>query len=394
MGAYCRSMAGPGDIRPFTPHTDPAIIDDLRRRLRTTRWTDAPDDSGWALGTDVSYLRELADYWSTDFDWTAIESEISRFPHLTVTVDGLDIDVIHSPASDSATSFPILLAHGWPDCFWRFLKVIPLLTNPAAHGADPADAFTVVVPDMPGFGYSGQPAGPILDTRDIARMWAQLMSILGYERYGVAGGDMGSHVARYLALAHPDRVAAVHRTDAGLPPLGVDRSRLTPEEIAWADDAARWSATEGAYAAMHSTKPQTAAIGLADSPVGLASWIIEKPRSWSDCAGDLDSVYSRDEVLTLVTQYWVTNTIGSSIRTYRANAATPKEDRTRFVDVPSTRSSVATSCGRPAHGWSARPTPFITPNPPAAVTSHPSRYPTATPRNYVRSSVRSADRDG
>ena len=347
-------MAATSAIRPFTPHTDPAVVDDLRRRLRTTRWTDAPDGSGWSMGTDVSYVRDLADYWRTDFDWAAIESTIAGLPHFTATIDGLDIHVIHSPASDPDAAFPVLLAHGWPDCFWRFLKVIPLLTDPAAHGAEPADAFTLIVPDMPGFGYSGHPSGPTPDTRDIARMWGQLMQVLGYDRYGVAGGDMGSHVARYLALAHPARVVAVHRTDAGLPPATIDRSTLSPEEIAWIDDAARWSATEGAYAAMHSTKPQTAAIGLADSPVGVASWIVEKLRSWSDCDGDLDSIYTRDEILTLVTQYWVTNTIGSSIRTYRANAAIPVEDRMRYVDVPSGFSIFGGDVVRPPRAWLER----------------------------------------
>ena len=273
-------MAATSAIQPFTPHTDPAVVDDLRRRLRTTRWTDAPDGSGWSMGTDVSYVRDLADYWRTDFDWAAIESTIAGLPHFTATIDGLDIHVIHSPASDPDAAFPVLLAHGWPDCFWRFLKVIPLLTDPAAHGADPADAITLIVPDMPGFGYSSRPSGPTPDTRDIARMWGQLMQLLGYERYGVAGGDMGSHVARHLALAHPDRVVAVHRTDAGLPPATTDRSTLSPEEIAWIDDAARWSATEGAYAA---AIPVEDRMRYVDVPSGFSIFggdVVRPPHAW------------------------------------------------------------------------------------------------------------------
>ena len=191
---------------------------------------------------------------------------------------------------------PLVLSHGWPDSFWRYAKVIPLLTDPGVHGADPADAFDVVAPDMPGYGYSDRPIGPPLDSIAVAGLWAELMGVLMYPRFGAAGGDIGSHVSRYLALDHPDRVVAVHRTDAGVPVFTGHPADLGPKERAWLESAAAWGATEGAYAAMHRTKPQTAAFGLTDSPAGLAAWIVEKLRSWSDCGGEIERRFTKDEI--------------------------------------------------------------------------------------------------
>jgi pimeloyl-ACP methyl ester carboxylesterase len=249
---------------------------------------------------------------------------------------------------------PLVLCHGWPDSFWRYAKVIPLLTDPGAHGADPADAFDVVVPDMPGYGYSGRPAGPALDAIAVADLWAGLMSTLGYQRFGAAGGDVGSHVSRYLGLNYPDRVVAVHRTDAGLPIFTGDQASLAPEERAWFETVAAWGATEGAYAAMHRTKPQTAAFGLTDSPAGLAAWIVEKLRGWSDCGGDVERSFTKDEILTNVMIYWLTGTIGSSMRMYRANAAIPPAQHARRVEVPSGFSIFAGDVVRPPRAWLER----------------------------------------
>lgn len=331
---------------PFTPRADPAALDDLRRRLHATRWPDASQDVGWSMGADLDYLRELVAYWADGFDWPAQEAALARLSRYRVLAGGLGIHFVHAraaAASGSAASgpapsgpaLPLVLCHGWPDSFWRYAKVIPLLTDPGAHGADPADAFDVVVPDMPGYGYSDRPAGPPLDSIAVAGLWADLMSILGYQRFAAAGGDIGSHVSRYLALDYPDRVAAVHRMDAGLPVYTGDPADLTPEERAWLGDAVAWGAAEGAYGAMHRTKPQTAAFGLTDSPAGLAAWIVEKMRAWSDCGGDIERSYTKDEILTNVTIYWLTGTIGSAMRMYRANAAIPPAQHARRVEVPS-----------------------------------------------------------
>ncbi|GGL94083.1 epoxide hydrolase family protein [Nakamurella endophytica] len=330
--------AGTATVRPFRDRATAAELDDLRARLRATRWPDAPEDAGWSLGVDVAYLRELVDYWADGFDWPAREAELLRLPRFRARVGSLDIHLVHAravPPPGGAAPLPLVLCHGWPDSFWRYVKVLPLLTDPGAHGADPADAFDVVVPDMPGFGYSDRPTGAAPDSRAVAGLWAELLSVLGYRRFGAAGGDIGSHVSRYLALDHPDRVVAVHRTDAGLPAPTADPAELSAEEQAWLRDAAAWGAAEGAYAAVHRTKPQTAAVGLTDSPAGLAAWIVEKLRAWSDCGGDLERSYRRDEILTLVTMYWLTGTIGSSMRMYRANAALPPEQLARRVEVPS-----------------------------------------------------------
>jgi pimeloyl-ACP methyl ester carboxylesterase len=346
---------------PFHSTTPTDVLEDLRRRLRATRWPDEPEDAGWSLGTDLSYLRELVAYWADGFDWPAQEAALNRLPRYRVGVGGLLIHVIHAraAASSSPTStttrpaMPLVLCHGWPDSVWRYLKVIGLLTDPGAHGADPADGFDVVVPDMPGYGWSEHPPQP-LNAVAVAGLWAELMSTLGYERFGAAGGDIGSHVSRYLALDHPDRVVAVHRMDGGVPSRAAFSDGLTPEEDAWFDQAAAWGASEGAYAAMHRTKPQTAAAGLNDSPAGLAAWIVEKLRSWSDADGDLDSVYTRDEVLTNLTIYWVTQTIGSSMRMYAANGATPPAQLARRVEVPSGYSLFPGDMLRPPRAWLER----------------------------------------
>jgi pimeloyl-ACP methyl ester carboxylesterase len=320
----------------FMPQTSPAALEDLGARLRATRWPDAPEDAGWSLGTDLACLRELVGYWAEEFDWPAQEAALAQFQRFRVPIGGLGIHFVHVRATAPAGPvLPLILSHGWPDSFWRYTKVIGLLTDPAAHGADPADAFDLVVPDMPGYGYSDRPTGSALDSIAVAGLWAELMGVLGYARFGAAGGDIGSHVSRYLALDHPERVVAVHRTDAGVPVFTGDPADLTPEERAWLEAAAAWGATEGAYAAMHRTKPQTAAFGLTDSPAGLAAWIVEKLRAWSDCDGDVEESFTKDEILTNVTLYWLTGTIGSSMRMYHANA----RDSARATRPPS-RSAV------------------------------------------------------
>ena len=341
-------------LEPFTPRADPAVIDDLRARLRATRWPDAPQDAGWSLGTDVDYLRELVAYWADGFDWQAQEDAIGRLPHFRVALGELGVHVVHARATDrSGAVMPLLLNHGWPDSFWRYLKVIPLLTDPGAHGGDPADAFDVVVPDMPGFGYSDRPRHPFTSI-DVAARWAELMTVLGYERFATAGGDIGSGVGRFLALDQPERVVAVHRMDAGLPFFVGDRAGLSPEERAWLDGAVAWGAAEGAYAAMHRTKPQTAAFALTDSPVGLAAWIVEKLRAWSDCGGDIERCFTKDEILTLLTQYWVTGTIGPSMRMYNANSTISAAQLSRRVETPSGFAIFPADIIRPPRAWLER----------------------------------------
>ena len=340
---------------PFILRTAPEALQGLRARLRATRWPDAPEDAAWSLGTDLAYLRELVGYWADGFDWPSQEAALARFPRFRLTLGGLGIHFVHvRAAAPAGPTLPLVLSHGWPDSFWRYVKVITLLTDPAAHGADPADAFDVVVPDMPGYGYSDCPAGAPLDSIAVSGLWAELMSILGYGRFGAAGGDIGGHVTRYLGLDHPGRVVAVHRTDAGTPVFTGDPADLAPEERAWIERMTAWGAAEGAYAAMHRTKPQTAAFGLTDSPAGLAAWITEKLRAWSDCDGDVERSFTKDEILTNVTIYWLTGTIGSSMRMYHANAAIPPAQHARWVEVPSGFSLFPGDIGRPPQTWLER----------------------------------------
>jgi pimeloyl-ACP methyl ester carboxylesterase len=340
---------------PFTLRTADAALEDLRARLRATRWPDAPEDAGWTMGTDIDYLRGLVEYWADGFDWPTQEAALNRLPHFRVELGAQRIHFVHAravaPSGSAGPALPLVLSHGWPDSFWRYTKVIPLLTDPGAYGADPADAFDVIVPDMPGYGYSDHPAGPPLDSIAVAGLWVELMDVLGYQRFGAAGGDIGSHVSRYLGLDHSDRVLAVHRTDAGLPLFIGDPADLAAEERDWLASAAVWGQAEGAYAAMHRTKPQSAAVGLTDSPAGLAAWIVEKLRAWSDCDGDVERSFTRDEILTNVTIYWLTATIGSSMRMYRANSAIPPAQLVRRVEVPSGFALFPGDIVRPPRAW-------------------------------------------
>ena len=345
---------------PFTVQTSPEAVADLRARLRATRWPDAPEGAGWSLGTDLAYLRDLAAYWADGFDWAAQEKALSEFPRFRARVDGLGIHYVHARAVNPAGPvLPLVLSHGWPDSFWRYVKVVPLLTDPGGHGADPADAFDVVVPDMPGYGYSDRPAGPPLDSIAVAGLWARLLDGLGYQRFGAVGGDIGSGVSNYLALNYPERVTAVHRMDAGVPAYSGDPAGLTPEERAWMADVAAWGAAEGGYMAMHRTKPQTAAVGLTDSPAGLAAWIVEKLRAWSDCGGDISRSFTMDEVLTNVTIYWLTETIGSSMRMYRANSEIPAAQQARRVEVPTGFTLFPANISQAPRAWLERTTNLV-----------------------------------
>ncbi|MBF9318123.1 epoxide hydrolase family protein [Mycobacteroides chelonae] len=343
------------EIRRFVPSTGPAILDDLRVRLHATRWPDAPEDTGWSLGADVAYLHELAGYWADEFDWPTIEEKLGSVPRFHTQIAGLDVHFMHVRAAETERpAVPLLLCHGWPDSSWRYSKVIELLTDPGAHGGDPADAFDVIIPDMPGYGYSQAPLHKTLNSVEVSDMWAELMSRLGYKNFATAGGDIGTEVCRYLALDHIERIIGVHRIDGGLPVFTGDKEELTAKERAWFEESETWGQREAAYAQIHITKPQTAAFGLNDSPVGLAAWIVEKMRSWSDCDGDLESVYTKDEILTNVMQYWLTGTIGSSMRMYSANAAIDPAKTSRYVEVPCGYSIFAGDILRPPREWLER----------------------------------------
>ena len=298
------------------------VLDDLKYRLEHVRWPDQLEDSSWERGTEISYLQSLVSYWREQFDWRTQEFELNRFSQFHCNVDGIDVHFVHE-RGNGPSPLPIILTHGWPDSYTRYRKIIPLLTDPASHGGDPEDSFDVIVPSLPGFGFSSRPEHSGMNNFCVSELWAKLMTEeLGYGRFAAAGGDIGSGVTRYLALNHPELLVGIHLTDIGIIKnlmTSNDQVKLSEEELQYKRIAQEWISSEGAYMSIQSTKPQTLAYGLSDSPVGLAGWIIEKYRAWSDCNGDLRQIFSMDELLTNIMIYWVTNTVGSSARMYYEN---------------------------------------------------------------------------
>ncbi len=311
---------------PFRVAVPEADLDALRARIRATRWPEWPAVEAWTDGTDPAYLRDLAAYWSAGFDWRAQEARLNRLPQYRASVGGLAVHYIHQ-RGEGPRPFPLVITHGWPGSVLEMLDLVPRLTHPSRFGGDPLDAFDVVVPSLPGYGFSDRPTRPGMGPAAVAELWLELMRGLGYARFGAQGGDWGATVATRLALAAPDRVAGIHLNylPGSYRPSLQGAAPLSEAERGFLSASAGWAESEGAYAHLHRTVPLTAAYGLHDSPVGLAAWLVEKLRSWSDCAGDLGRRFSRDEVLAPVTLYWLTGTIGSSMRLYREAAAHPLE---------------------------------------------------------------------
>jgi pimeloyl-ACP methyl ester carboxylesterase len=316
-------------IRPFTIDIPQADLDDLQRRLDLTRWPDQMDGAGWDYGTNPEYLRTLTDYWRDGFDWRGQERRLNAFPQFTSTIDGVDIHLIHQRGT-GPNPIPLLLLHGWPSTFVQMLDILPLLIDPAAHGGDPADSFDVVAASLPGYGFSSSPTDRPMTLARIGELFHRLMTDeLGYGRYGIRASDIAGGVQSQMALAHPDAIIGIHRSDSLVPFVPDD---LSESERTYIDATETWKETEGAYAHQHRTKPQTLAYGLNDSPVGVAAWILEKFRAWSDSGGDAERHFTRDELLTNIAIYWFTQTINSSIRLYRDGLGA--DTRTGIPDVP------------------------------------------------------------
>ncbi|KQC37811.1 epoxide hydrolase family protein [Frankia sp. ACN1ag] len=342
-------------LQPFTIDVPDAVLDDLRHRLRRTRWTEQIPGTGWDLGTDVDYLRGLCAYWADGFDWRAAEARLNRWPHLRTVIDGTTVHALHarSPHPDAV---PLLLTHGWPGSIVEFGGVIDRLVDPPSYGGDAADAFHVICPSLPGYGWSGPTVERGWHVRRIADAWAELMTCLGYDRFAAQGGDWGGAITAHLGAYHPDRLLGIHLNLVPPPPMTrEERANLTPEEIADLDFARRFAQYETGYQAIQGTKPQTLAHALADSPAGLAGWIVEKFRTWSDCDGDVEKAISRDDLLTNITTYWVTETIGSSIRLYyETRAAGLLGAPERQVSTPTGAAIFPKEIYRPARAVIAR----------------------------------------
>jgi pimeloyl-ACP methyl ester carboxylesterase len=320
---------------PFTIAVDEAVLADLRDRIARTRLPDAAPGAAWQHGTDRAYLKALLAYWADGFDWRAQERALNAFAHFRTELDGAQIHFVHERARDGR-GVPLILTHGWPSAFVELLALVPLLTDPEAHGID-GPAFDVVIPSLPGYGFSERPARTGITSRYTAGLWHRLMQTLGYERYGAHGGDWGASVATFMALDDPLRMLGIHLGNLDNEPYTGPGSRpLTRAEQAYVEEFRRWLDEEHAYAELQATKPQTLAYALTDSPAGLAAWIVEKWRAWADSGGDVERRFPRDFLLTVVTLYWVTATIATSMRDYYDNRWSPEttigpED---FVGVP------------------------------------------------------------
>jgi pimeloyl-ACP methyl ester carboxylesterase len=311
-------------VEKFTVPFSQAAVDHLRDRLARTRWPDKVPGSEWEYGVDLDFLKNICGYWRDEFDWEAQVERLAAFPHYRYVSDGLGIHFIHQRGK-GPDPIPLILTHGWPGSFVEMLRIMQLLSDPATQGADPEDSFDVVVPSLPGFGFSDRPVERGMNTFRVAELWAKLMTDLGYGRFAAQGGDLGAGVSTVLGLRHADRIIGVHLNylPGSYRPYWEENARPGPEEEQFLQTVARWSEDNGAYAHVQRTRPQTLAYGLTDSPAGLASWILEKFRDWSDCGGDVYRRFSRDELLTNITLYWMTETVHSSCRMYLENKKAP-----------------------------------------------------------------------
>ncbi|MGW5733105.1 MULTISPECIES: epoxide hydrolase family protein [Streptomyces] len=299
---------------PFTIAVPDEALRDLQARLRQTRWTDKVAE-GWAYGSDVTYLKDLCAYWADGYDWRKQEARLNEFDHFRAEIDGVGVHFLHQrSANPDATA--LVLLHGWPSSFMQMLPILPLLKD-----------FHVVVPSLVGFGFSDRPTEPGVNLTSMGAPFATLMrEVLGYDRYVIRASDLGAGVATGMATADPDAVIGLHMNGSNpATSFGDLPEDLSPAELQMIEDVKRFQQEEFAYFKVQSTKPQSLAVGLNDSPAGLAAWIIEKFRAWSDCDGDVEKAFSRDDLLTNLTLYWVTETIGSSMRVYYENAHTPAE---------------------------------------------------------------------
>jgi microsomal epoxide hydrolase len=312
-------------IEPFTASVADDVLADLAERLRHTRWPDQIAGTAWEYGTDLDYLRDLVGYWADGFDWRATEARINGWPQGRATIDGQPIHFIHA-RSDAAGALPLLVLHGWPGSIMEMLGVIEPLR----------ESFHVVCASLPGFGFSGPTSQRGWHPRRIAAAMVELMERLDYPRFATLGGDWGATVSNYIGLDFPEHLYGLYLTMvAAGPPEGSDGSELRENEKEWVAANAAFFAEESGYLQIQATRPQTLAYGLTDSPAGLAAWIVEKLRAWSDCGGDLESAISRDDILANITLYWVTGTANSAARIYleamRAGQLQPIATR---IDVP------------------------------------------------------------
>ncbi len=316
--------------RPFLIDVPQAVLDDLKRRLESTRWPEPIPGAGWDYGAEVVYVRALCDYWRTSYDWRRHEAELNRLPQFLCEVDGVDIQFWRVPGK-GPKPLPLLLIHGWPGSMVEFQRLVGPLTDPASHGGDAADAFDVIVPSLPGFGWSGKPAERGWGIARIAAAFDKLMSqALGYRRYGVQGGDWGGIIAAKMGSAHAAHVSAIHLNFV----VGVAPAEKSEADKAFAAARAAFREREAGYSHVQGTKPDSLTVAQTDSPAGLAAWVVEKFRAWSDCGGHVESAFSKDTLLTNLMFYWAPNSAASAARIYFEAGRDPGDFRYPKVEVP------------------------------------------------------------
>lgn len=305
------------------------VLDDLQMRLRNTRWPDEVTGSGWEYGTNLSYMKDLVSYWLDGFNWRTQETYLNSFSQFRTQIDDCLVHFVYEKGKGKHP-IPMIISHGWPSSFTEMLKIIPMLTDPLNHGGKEEDAFDVIVPSLPGFGFSSPRKNGHMRAHEL---WAKLMTdVLGYDRFLAQGTDVGAGVTSQLGRFYPKQVMGIHISSVDLlwPGSMPDDSQLSDAEKKHIANAAKWDKEENGYGHIQGTRPQTLAYGLNDSPAGLAAWIVEKYRAWSDCKGDIESRFTKDELLTNITFYWATQTIHSSMRHYyhytnKVNAPPPLE---------------------------------------------------------------------
>jgi len=326
-------------ITPFEIVVPDAAISDLKTRLQNTRLPDQISETTWEYGTDKTYLTELIDYWENEFDWKEQERTLNEFDHFKTEIDEIEMHFIHQ-RSEHPDAIPLMIVHGWPGSISEFSKIIDPLVDPVAYGGSASDAFHVITPSLPGFGFSSSPTQPGYSPEKIAHILAALMEKIGYQRYAIAGGDWGAIINRYLAFNYPDRLIGLHSNMmlAGPPTDREQRADVTQAEETARAARGAYMQNERAYQQIQGSKPQTLGYGLNDSPTGLAAWIVEKFHGWTDmpqgATGYLDNHFTKDELLTNIAIYWFTGTITSSTRIYYENSKTPIETPLGFINVP------------------------------------------------------------
>tara|TARA_R110002051_G_scaffold290773_1_gene354408 strand:- start:38319 stop:39443 length:1125 start_codon:yes stop_codon:yes gene_type:complete len=336
-------------INPFEVNIPEPILDNLRTRLSQIRWPDEIKNSGWNYGTSLNYMKELSDYWLTEYSWKKTENTINAHPNFIAEIDGHKIHFLHIKG-EGKKSIPLIITHGWPGSFLEIMKLIPLLTK------DPDISFDLVIPSVVGFGFSSKCEAPGCDNSFVADLWHKLMLLLGYEKYGAQGGDIGSGISTRLAMNYPHHVIGLHLNyiSDSFHPYSQNKEEDSKDVYEYKQKLENWASKEAGYAYIQSTKPITLAYGLNDSPIGLCAWIVEKLNSWSDHKNGVEEVFTKDEILSNVTLYWVTQTIHSSIRIYNENSKRPMIFQSSdFVKVPVAYANFPKEISRPPRSYAA-----------------------------------------